>query len=106
MAYARVEGEGLRTTYAFAPRVSTSIVRDGPTSIRLEFASSGRYRDDQEVRVTQLHFERVVAYSWNDFEFHIVPCNPHDIELGLIEVFESPIVAEIRSTGRYRDRKS
>jgi len=66
VAHHRVEGDGLRTTYAFAPRVTTSTVRDGPTSIRLEFASSGIYRDDQEVRVTQLTFNHVVAYEWND----------------------------------------
>ena len=101
MAHMRVEGEGLRTTYAFAPRVSTSTVRDGPTSIRLEFASSGIYCDDQEVRVTQLQFDHVVAYNWNDFEFHILTSNFQDVELGLIEIADSPTVAEIRSTKRY-----
>src|SRR5260370_25978681 len=101
MAHRRVEGEGLRTTYAFAPRVSISTVRDGPTSIRLEFASSGIYRDDQEVRVTQLSFDRVVAYDWNDFEFHGFPSNRQDIEFGLIEIIDSPIVTEVKSTGRY-----
>ena len=101
MAHQRVGGEGLRTTYAFAPRVSTSTIRDGPTSIVLEFASSGIYRDGQEVRVTQLRFDHVVAYDWNDFEFHRYPSNPKDVELGLIEMVDSPIVAEIRSTERY-----
>lgn len=101
MSHRRVEGEGLRTTYAFAPRVSTSTVRDGPTRIRLEFASSGIYRDDQEVRTTQLSFDHVVAYEWNDFEFHRVSSSRQDFELGLIEITDSSIVAEIRSTGRY-----
>jgi hypothetical protein len=101
VAHRRVEGEGLRTSYAFAPRVSTSITPDGPTSVCLEFASSGIYQDDQEVRVTRLAFHHVVSYAWNDFEFHRFPSNPNDVELGLIEIDDSTIVAEIRSTGRY-----
>lgn len=101
MSHRRVEGEGLRTTYSFAPLVSTSTVRDGPTRIQLEFASSGIYRDGQEVRTTRLCFDHVVAYEWNDFEFHRIPCNRQDVELGLIEITDSPIAREIRSTGRY-----
>jgi len=101
MAHQIVEGEGLRTTYAFAPRVTVSTQRDGPTSICLTFASSGIYQDDQEVRVTQLSFKHIVEYEWNDFEFHRFSSNPQDVEFGLIEITDSPIAAEIRSTGRY-----
>jgi hypothetical protein len=101
MAHRRVEGEGLRTTYAFAPRVRPSTVRDAATTIQLDFASSAIYADDQELRVTQLCFEHVVSYDWNDFEYHRLPCNPEDAEFALIEIINSPVVADIRSTGRY-----
>lgn len=101
MSHRQIEGEGLRTTYAFAPRFTSSARRDGPTSISLDFASSPVYRDDQEFRVTKLSFEHVIEFDWNDFEFHRLPGNPEDIELGLIEIIDSQLISEILSTGRY-----
>jgi hypothetical protein len=76
-------------------------MRDGPTTLRLEFGASPVYGDDQEFGVTQLSFEQVVGYEWNAFEFHRLPANPKDIELGLIEITDSELVAEIMSSGRY-----
>lgn len=101
MAHQVVEGEGLRTRYAFAPRIVTSTERDGPTTLRLSFASSAIHSDHDEVRTTLLAFEHVVEYEFNDFEFHRFLSNPDDVEFGLIEIIQSPIVTEIRSTGRY-----
>jgi hypothetical protein len=101
VAHRALEGEGLRTTYAFAPRAVISTERDGPTTFRLSFASSAIYLDDDDVRTTLLTFEHVVEYEFNDFEFHRYSSNPQDVEFGLIEILSSPIVAEIRSTGRY-----
>lgn len=101
MNYRRIEGEGLRTSYAFAPRFVSSAVRDGPTSVQLEFGSSPVYQEDQEFRVTRLRCERVVGYEWNAFEFHRIPGNSKDIELGLIEIIDSHLVAEVMSGGRY-----
>lgn len=101
MSYRQIEGEGLRTSYAFAPRVASSAVRDGPTSVELEFGSSPVHQEDQEFRVTRLTCERVVGYEWNAFEFHRLPTNPKDCELGLIEITDSQFVADIMSTGRY-----
>jgi hypothetical protein len=100
VAHAVVEREGLRTTYAFAPRIALSVKRDGPTSLQMEFASSPIYRDGAEFRVTQLIFDRVLASCWNDFEFHRLPSNQSDNKLALIEIFDSGIVAELRETGR------
>lgn len=101
MNYRCLEGEGLRTTYAFAPRVTASAKRDGPTSVYLEFGSSPVYQDNQGFKVTRLSFEHVVEYDWNDFEFHRFPANPADVELGLIEITDSELVAEIESSGKY-----
>jgi hypothetical protein len=101
MSYRRVEGEGLRTTYAFAPQFAAFAKRDGPTSVRLEFGSSPVYQDDQEFRVTRLSCEHVVEYEWNDFEFHRLPGNAEDVELGLIEITNSALIAEIISKGKY-----
>lgn len=101
MGYCRIEGEGLRTTYAFAPRVTVSTIRDGPTTVQLEFGSSPVYQDNQEFRVTKLRCEHVVAYDWNAFEFHRLPSNSEDIELGLIEITHSQVIAEIMSRERY-----
>jgi hypothetical protein len=96
-----VEGEGLRTTYASAPLVHVTTRRDGPTSLRLEFSSSPVTAAGQAFQVTRLSFEGVVAYAWNHFEFHRVPSNPNDSAFGLIEILDSPIVAEVVSTRRY-----
>lgn len=101
MAHQRVEGDGLRTTYAFAPSFTAAAVKDGPTTLKLEFGSSAIYQDDQEFRVTRLTCEHVVGYEWNDFEFHRLPSNPEDVELSLIEITDSTIIAEIMSQGRY-----
>lgn len=101
MAHQVIEGEGLRTSYAFAPRVMTSAERNGPTTVRLAFASSAIYGGDDEVHTTLLAFEHVVGYEFNDFEFHRLSSKPQDVEFGLIEILDSPIVSEILSTGRY-----
>ena len=101
MTHRVLEGDGLRTSYAFAPRLTSSAVRDGLTTILLEFASSPVYQDGQEFRVTRLDFQHVVGYQWNDFEFHRIPGNSEDVELGLIEIENSSLVTEIVSTGRY-----
>ena len=101
MVYRVVEGRDLRTRYAFAPRVVTSSERDGPTTLLLSFASSAIYGDDEEVSTTALAFEHVVEYGFNDFEFHRLSSNPQDVEFGLIEILDSPIVVAIRSTARY-----
>lgn len=101
MSHHRVEGEGLRTTYAFAPQFASSAKNDDVTNVRLSFASSPVHQEGQEFRVTELSFEHVVAYGWNDFEFHLLPSNADDNELGLIEIVDSEIVAAIRVTGRY-----
>lgn len=101
MSYRRIEGEGLQTSYAFAPRFAASAMRDGPTSVQLDFGSSPVYQDNEEFRVTRLSCERVVGYEWNSFEFHRLPTNPTDVELGLIEITDSQFVAEIMSKGRY-----
>jgi hypothetical protein len=100
MSHRRIEADGLRTSYAFAPRVTISTTRDGPTSVRLSFGSSPVYQDGQEFRVTTLTFEHVVEYDWNDFEFHRLPGNPEDVEFGLIEIMDSQLIAGIISTGR------
>jgi hypothetical protein len=101
MSYRRIEGDGLRTTYAYAPRFTVAVTRDGPTNVRLEFASSSVYLDNEEFRVTIVSCEHVVEYDWNDFEFHRHPGNFKDAELGLIEITDSSLIAEIMSTGRY-----
>lgn len=101
MAHRIVEGEGLRTDYAFAPRVVAFAERDGPTTLRLSFSSSAIYSEEDQVRTTLLAFEHVVEYEFNDFEFHRLSSNPQDVEFGLIEVLSSQIVEEVRSTGRY-----
>lgn len=101
MSHRRIEGEGLRTTYAFAPRFTATATRDGPTSVQLEFGSSPTYQDNQEFRVTRLSCEHVVEYDWNSFEFHRLPGNSKDVELCLIEITDSQSVAEIISKGRY-----
>jgi hypothetical protein len=101
MSYRRIEGDGLRTTYAYAPRFTVAVTRDGPTNVRLEFASSPVYLDNEEFRVTIVNCERVIEYEWNSFEFHRHPGNLKDVELGLIEITESSLVAEIMSKGRY-----
>ena len=100
VTYNPVEGEGLRTTYAFAPRVMVSVKRDGPTSLRLEFASSPVYQDGQEFRVTNLAFEKVLEYSWDQFEFHRLASNRDDVEFALINIVDSGIIAELEATGR------
>jgi hypothetical protein len=69
--------------------------------VELCFGSSPVYQGDQEFRVTKLACEHVVGYEWNDFEFHRLPANPDDVELGLIEITDSEFVAEITSSGRY-----
>jgi hypothetical protein len=101
VAHRAVEGDGLRTIYAFAPRAVISTERNDPTTFRLSFASSPIYSDDDDARTTLLTFEHVVEYEFNDFEFHRYSSNPQDVEFGLIEILGSPIVAKIRSTGRY-----
>jgi len=101
VAHRAVEGDGLRTIYAFAPRAVISTERNGPTTFRLSFTSSPIYSDDDDARTTLLTFEHVVEYEFNDFEFHRYSSNPQDVEFGLIEILGSPIVAKIRSTGRY-----
>ncbi len=101
MASRVIEGQGLRTTYAFAPLVHVTTRRDGPTSVRLEFSSSSVTGPGQAFRVTILTFDGVVAYSWNDFEFHRLPSNPDNSGFELLEILDSPIVSEIVSTGRY-----
>jgi hypothetical protein len=101
MGYRRIDGEGLRTSYAFAPRFASSATRDGPTSVQLDFGSSPVYQDDQEIRVTKVRCERVVKYEWNAYEFHRLPGNPKDVEFRLIEITDSQLVEEIKSTGRY-----
>jgi hypothetical protein len=101
MSHRRIEGDGLRTTYAYAPRVAVAVTRDGPTNVRLEFGSSPVYRDNKEFSVTIVSCERVIEYDWNDFEFHRLPGNSKDAELGLIEITDSSLIAEIMSTGSY-----
>jgi hypothetical protein len=101
VAHRAVEGDGLRTIYAFAPRAVISTERNGPTTFRLSFASSPIYSDDDDARTTLLTFEHVVEYEFNDFEFHRYSSNPQDVDFGLIEILGSQIVAKIRSTGRY-----
>jgi hypothetical protein len=100
VSYDLVEGDGLRTSYAFAPLVTVSVKPDGPARLQLEFASSPVYRDNQEFRVTRLSFDKVAAYCWNDFEFHRQISNDDDVEFSLIEVTDSNVVAELRATGR------
>lgn len=101
MVHRRIEDEGVRTSYAFAPRLAAFAMRDGPTSVQLEFGSSPVYQDNQEFRVTRLSCDRVVEYEWNSFEFHRLPVNPEDVELGLIEITDSRLIADIMSKGRY-----
>jgi hypothetical protein len=101
VAHRVVEGEGLRTTYAYAPQVVTASEEDGPTTVQLSFDSSAIHRGGDGARTTMLAFEHVVAYEFNDFEFDRISSNPEDIEFGLIEILGSPIVAEVRATGRY-----
>jgi hypothetical protein len=48
MSYRRIEGDGLRATYAYAPRVTVAVTRDGPTNVRLEFASSPVHFDNDD----------------------------------------------------------
>jgi hypothetical protein len=92
MNHRRIEGEGLRTTYAFAPRFTASAERDGPTWVQLDFGSSPVYQDNQEFRVTRLSCEHVVGYEWNDFEFHRLPGNSTDVEHDLIEITDSGFI--------------
>jgi|SRR5882757_274628 len=101
MSHRWIEGEGLRTIYAFAPRFTASAKRDGPTTVHLDFGSSEIYEEGQEFRVTKLTFEHVIEYEWNDFEFNRLSANPEDVQLGLIEVIDSQLIAQILSTGRY-----
>ena len=101
MTYRRIEGEGLRTTFAFAPRFSASTTRDGPTCVSLSFASSPVRSDGQTFRITELTCRHVVEYVWNNFEFHRLPSNSRDLEFGLIEIVDSQLISEIMETGRY-----
>jgi hypothetical protein len=101
VAHERVAGEGLRTTYTFAPHVVVSTLLNGPTAIQLEYAASPVHGAVREFIVTRLDFEHVVAYEWNAFEFHRHASNPDDVEFRLIEILDSPIVSEIRSSRRY-----
>jgi hypothetical protein len=97
-----VDGEGLRTTYAYAPRVTITTIENGPTHVELQFPSSGfAAPPPQEVRVTRLAFEHVLEYVWADFEFDR---DPYELDVGafsLTEIDDSRAVAEIRATGRY-----
>src|SRR2546423_1007785 len=77
-----------------------SVKRDGPTSLALEFASSPVYGEEQEFRVTRLRFQRIIEYGWNSFEFHRFISNPNDVEFALIEIVDSAVLADLRSTGR------
>jgi hypothetical protein len=101
MTHRVVEGSGLRTSYAYAPQLTISTERDGPTSVRMAFPASPITRAGQESDVTVLTFTRVAGYCWNDFEYHRLPSNVDDAELGLIEISDSQMVAEILATGRY-----
>lgn len=104
MGHRRVEGDGLRTTYAFAPRFTASAVRDGPNTIQLEFGSSPIHQDSKIFRVTRLSCEHVVGYEWNSFEFHRLPTNSKDVEFGLIEITDSEFIADIMSRSRHTGR--
>jgi hypothetical protein len=100
MTYELVQGEGLRTTYAFAPRVTVSTKRDGPTSVRLEFASSPIHGEGQEFRVTCLTFNRVFEYGWAHFESGRPESNGEDVEFALIEIADSEVVSDLRAGWR------
>jgi hypothetical protein len=100
MTHRVIEGEGLRTNYAFGPRLRVIVKRDGPTSVEMEYGSSPIYGDGQEFQVTRLTFEHVVYYEWNLFEYHRKPSNPEDSAFGLIEISDSQIIEEIVATGR------
>jgi hypothetical protein len=100
MTHRVVEGEGLGTSYAAAPRLRVLVKGDGPTGVEMEYASSPVYADGQEFRVTRLTFERVVYYEWNIFEYHRKPSNPEDSAFGLIEISDSEIIEQIVATGR------
>jgi hypothetical protein len=107
----QVGGDGLKTSYAFAPRVvvvagegsPTSPQRgEGPTHLKLEFISSPLTGPPpQEVRTTRLVFEHVVEYHWSDFEFHRDVYGANAGALALVEIEDSPAVADIRGSGRY-----
>jgi hypothetical protein len=111
MAYHTVPGEGLRTSYAYAPRVSVvtglggsapAEVREGPSHLTLEFISSAiTASPPRTARVTRLVFEHVIEYAWSDFEFHRDPYRLGVGALKLVEIDDSPVVADIRATGRF-----
>lgn len=111
MSHHLVEGEGLKTSYAFAPRVtvvtgeegSTPLqIGEGPTHLQMEFISAALTGPPpQEVRVTRLMFEHVLEYAWSDFEFLRDLYGLNVGALALVEIKESPAMAQIRATGRY-----
>jgi hypothetical protein len=97
-----VQGEGLRTTFSGAPRVSfLTDAESAWVKVELAFTSSPMLDGDGITRQTVLGFDDVFYFCWNGWDFHLKPSNPSDVELGLIEIRDSEILSEVFATGRY-----
>jgi hypothetical protein len=96
-----VAGLRLRTSFAESPDVKVETGVGDRSTLSLTYYSSGATSPHQRIWQTRLTFESVVYYEWNAFEFRTSPACPDDYGFTLIELSDSPIVAEILDTGRY-----
>lgn len=99
-----VEGDGLRTQFAYAPKVSLEAAQDGPMTVKMRFASSV-IGADKRVSVTTLTFANVLDFRWSDFELGLAIPNPDDTGFRLIEVVDSGTIEEFLREGKLRQRR-
>jgi hypothetical protein len=100
MSYQLVPGARLATRYAYAPTVHMEAKPDGPTRVVLEYTSS-TIQERQPPLVTRLTFSHVLEFGWSEFD-RGVRMSDHDMAFSLIEVTDSPLIAQVNHRVRER----
>lgn len=100
MSYQQIPGARLATRHAYAPTVWMEAKSDGPTRVVMEYATS-TIQENQPPLVTRLTFSRVLEFGWSEFD-RGVRLRDHDVAFSLIEITDSPLIAEINRRVRER----
>jgi hypothetical protein len=98
-----LEGDFLRTQFAYAPTVFLEAVQDGPMTATMRFASSTRSVGGQ-ISMTMLTFANVLDFRWFDFELGLTRPNPADTKFRLIEITDSETIERFRRERKLRHR--
>jgi len=98
-----IDGDHLRTRFAYAPRVNLEAKQEGPMTVEMRFPSSALDVDGQ-LSITTITFTDVLDFRWSDFELGLARANPRDTGFRLIEITDSALVGEFHREGKIRDR--